>query len=195
MSTAGLASGIFIIAALFSRRLMGHFIDGLGRGLVLRTGCVLYGALVAGYFLSDTLAGFMALRFVHGFAYGVTSIVVLPFFVDAQKHVVTEAERREMRSFRLSTFLEPEAVPISVQGLFAGVCYSVVLSYIGAYAEAADLGEAGSVFFLFFAAAALVPRPLSGRMIDEFGGDVVVYPALGFFSPSRCSRWRRRIRA
>lgn len=240
VSTAGLASGIFIIAALFSRLLMGHIIDGLGRGLVLRTGCVLYGALVAGYFLSDTLAGFMVLRFLHGFAYGVASIaastivatvipvkrqaegigwytvgmtvasaagpfltialthggdftaplwvcaaagaavVVLPFFVDAPKHEVTEAERREMRSLRLSTFLEPEAIPISVVGLFAGVCYSAVLSYIGAYAEAADLVEAGSVFFLFFAAAALVTRPLSGRMIDEFGGNVVVYPALGF---------------
>lgn len=240
VSTAGLASGIFIIAALLSRLLMGHFIDGLGRALVLRTGCVLYGVLVAGYFIADGLGGFMVLRFLHGFAYGVASIaastivatvipvkrqaegigwytvgmtiasaagpfltialthagdftaplwvcaaagaavVVMPFFVDAPKHAVTEAERREMRSFRLSTFLEPEAVPISVVGLFAGVCYSAVLSYIGAYAEAADLVEAGSVFFLFFAAAALVTRPLSGRLIDEFGGDVVVYPALGF---------------
>ena len=51
VSEAGLAAGLFIISALVARLLAGHFIDGLGRGFVLRCGTALYAASMLLYFL------------------------------------------------------------------------------------------------------------------------------------------------
>ena len=50
VSEAGLAAGLFIISALVARLLAGHFIDGLGRGFVLRCGTALYAASMLLYF-------------------------------------------------------------------------------------------------------------------------------------------------
>ena len=50
VSEAGLAAGLFIISALVARLLAGHFIDGLGRGFVLRCGTALCAASMLLYF-------------------------------------------------------------------------------------------------------------------------------------------------
>ena len=54
---AGLAAGLFIISALVARLLAGHFIDGLGRGFVLRCGTALYAASMLLYFFTGLPTG------------------------------------------------------------------------------------------------------------------------------------------
>ena len=73
VSEAGLAAGLFIISALVARLLAGHFIDGLGRGFVLRCGTALYAASMLLYFFITSMLEFEAIRVVHGFAYGLAS--------------------------------------------------------------------------------------------------------------------------
>ena len=73
VSEAGLAAGLFIISALTARLLAGHFIDGLGRGFVLRAGTILYAAAMLPYFHITSMLEFEAVRVLHGFAYGLAS--------------------------------------------------------------------------------------------------------------------------
>ena len=242
VSEAGLAAGLFIISALVARLLAGHFIDGLGRGFVLRCGTALYAASMLLYFFITSMLEFEAIRVVHGFAYGLASTAastivatiiplkrqgegigyftlgvtiasaigpflgiwftqhgmyeasvwicsavgvlafVLSLLIRTPAHRMTEAEKKEMRTLKFSTFFQLEALPISFIAMLGGVCYSTVLAYIGAYSQSLSLFWAGSVFFLGFAFTSIISRPVTGRLLDEFGGSVVVYPALIFLA-------------
>ena len=242
VSEAGLATGLFIISALVARLLAGHFIDGLGRGFVLRCGTALYAASMLLYFFITSMLEFEAIRVVHGFAYGLASTAastivatiiplkrqgegigyftlgvtiasaigpflgiwftqhgmyeasvwicsavgvlafVLSLLIRTPAHRMTEAEKKEMRTLKFSTFFQLEALPISFIAMLGGVCYSTVLAYIGAYSQSLSLFWAGSVFFLGFALTSIISRPVTGRLLDEFGGSVVVYPALIFLA-------------
>ncbi len=79
-------------------------------------------------------------------------------------------------------FLEPKALPIAWIVLITATCYSGVLSFIHFYAQNLKLEEAASVFFLMYAIAILLSRPLTGKLVDRRGENVVMYPALLIFS-------------
>ncbi|KGT46493.1 MULTISPECIES: MFS transporter [Acinetobacter] len=79
---------------------------------------------------------------------------------------------------RLAQFVEPKAFPIAVIILIAGACYSGVLSFINLYAKEINLLQAASFFFLMYAAAILISRPFTGRLMDRKGENVIMYPAI-----------------
>lgn len=67
-----------------------------------------------------------------------------------------------------------------------GLAYSSVLSFLNTYAIEIDVVTAASFFFIVYAAAVLSTRPFTGRIIDQRGPNVVIYPtfilmAIGFF--------------
>jgi len=67
-----------------------------------------------------------------------------------------------------------------------GLAYSSVLSFLNTYAIEIDVVTAASFFFIVYAAAVLSTRPFTGRIIDQKGPNVVIYPtfilmAIGFF--------------
>lgn len=70
--------------------------------------------------------------------------------------------------------------------LFMGIAYSAVLSFLNLYAIEIDLVTAASMFFLVYSAAILLTRPVTGKILDSFGANVIQYPAFiimaaGFF--------------
>ena len=70
---AGLASGLFIVGALFARIPAGRFIDFVGRRKMFLGGTSMFFLLVLCYELAPTLSVFMVVRFLHGLAFGTTS--------------------------------------------------------------------------------------------------------------------------
>ena len=58
------------------------------------------------------------------------------------------------------------------------LAYSAVLSYLGAYADTLGLLGGGSLFFVAYAVTSLFSRPIAGRILDRFGGNIVMYPTL-----------------
>ncbi|WP_243298618.1 MFS transporter [Bacillus litorisediminis] len=87
----------------------------------------------------------------------------------------------ELKGFKLSGFIEPKAVPISIVAMILGFCYSSVLSFINFYAIELELIEAASFFFIVYAAAIIVSRPFTGRLMDVKGANYVMYPAFVLF--------------
>lgn len=73
VSEAGLASGIFIIGALSSRMITGHVIDALGRKKALLVGTGIYALGLLLYFPVHSLTAFLAIRCLHGAAYGISA--------------------------------------------------------------------------------------------------------------------------
>lgn len=106
-------------------------------------------------------------------ALGIISLVTACFlYVPA-----LEAKTSEIKGFKLSSFVEPKALPIAFITLAVAFCYSSVLSFINFYAIEIDLVNAASFFFIVYAAAVLVSRPFTGRLMDTKGANFIMYPA------------------
>lgn len=93
-----------------------------------------------------------------------------------------EVEERKQKGFRISNYLEPSALPVSIVMLVAAMAYSSTLSFITSYAADIDLVEAGSMYFFFYAIAVLLSRPFTGKIMDVKGANLVAFPALVLFA-------------
>lgn len=87
-----------------------------------------------------------------------------------------------IRGFSLNAFVEPKALPIALIVAVAALSFSSVLSYINFYATELDLVEAASVFFLVYSISVLISRPITGRLMDARGANIVMYPAIAVFA-------------
>ena len=78
-SHAGLAAGIFLLAALIARIYTGHHISKVGERRTMISGLALFLAIQVLYFFAFDVWVFAAVRFLHGLAFGVctTSITTL----------------------------------------------------------------------------------------------------------------------
>ena len=98
--------------------------------------------------------------------------------IHTPEHISSDAERAELKKIRVESFIYKDALPISFISLLCGICYSTVLSFMGAYTDTLGLLLAGSIFFIAYAITSLFSRPIIGRFLDHHGGDVVMYPTL-----------------
>ena len=81
------------------------------------------------------------------------------------------------RKLSLGDLIEKKALPISLLSSLVGFSYASVLSYLSIYAQQKDLLSLASTFFLVFAAAMVVTRPITGRIFDEKGPKFILIPS------------------
>ncbi|MEC0271941.1 MFS transporter [Peribacillus frigoritolerans] len=93
----------------------------------------------------------------------------------------TTETKREKVGFKLSSFIELKALPISIIILLLAFCFSGVLSYISLYAIEIDLEGTASFFFVAYGAAVFASRLFTGRLMDSKGANVIMYPAFIIF--------------
>lgn len=89
---------------------------------------------------------------------------------------LTPEHRAALREFHLANFLEPKVTAISIVAFAVAVCYSSVLSFLASYAAELSLMTAGTLFFVVYALAVTVARPVAGVLFDHKGEDFVMYP-------------------
>jgi len=88
----------------------------------------------------------------------------------------------ESTSGIFSKLIEKRAVPISLVALFIGLAYSGVLSFMSFYTVEINLEKIGGYFFLIYAAVVILTRPLTGKLLDSKGANVIIYPGLIIFA-------------
>ena len=108
----------------------------------------------------------------------VTGVVALiaSFLIDAKK--VTIKATSTNKKFNLKTLIEPKVLGISLTLGFVTFGYAALQSELDFYASDLNLVTFASYFFLVYALAILVSRPLVGRLMDNKNENYVVYPAL-----------------
>jgi MFS family permease len=79
-------------------------------------------------------------------------------------------------------YFERKVVPISLFVMLIGLCYSGILSFLSNYTRELNLTEAGSFFFLAYAASALLTRPYTGKLLDRRGENAVIHPSTAAFT-------------
>ncbi|WP_082235925.1 MFS transporter [Halobacillus massiliensis] len=118
--------------------------------------------------------------FIFSLIVGIASLfIALPV---EEPQVEYREEQKEQKGFKLSNFLEPMALPVSIVMLIAALAYSGTLAFITSYAAEINLVGAGSMYFLVYAVAILISRPFTGKLMDIKGANSVVYPALILFA-------------
>lgn len=111
---------------------------------------------------------------------GIISLITV-FFVNVPD-IEVSVKGSEIKGMKLSSFIEPRAIPIAFITLLLAFCYSSVLSFINFYASEIDLVQTASFFFLVYSIAVLVSRPFTGRMMDVKGANFIMYPAFVLFA-------------
>lgn len=110
-----------------------------------------------------------------------TVALILALFIRVPEESLTEEQRAEARSFRISNLFQRSAVPLAVTVMVFYFSYSGVLSFISEYAEEIDMVEAATYFYLAVAAGTFISRLFAGRIYDVKGPNVVMIPAyVGF---------------
>ncbi|GAB2027810.1 MFS transporter [Lactovum odontotermitis] len=180
-----------------------RFFHGIGFGVAATTASTLAGLIVPiarrgvgiGYFaLSITIASafgpFLSITVYHAMNYNALRIIATAFILIAligvfflkvpEKYAKPSTEGK--LPFKLSSFFEKTAMPISFIGFLIGVGYAGILSFLASYSASIGLVTAGSLFYLVYALFILGSRPFSGRLFDEKGDNFVLIPTFLFFS-------------
>ncbi|MEP9407767.1 MFS transporter [Peribacillus frigoritolerans] len=138
-------------------------------------------ATAIGPFIGLFMAQHTSFQVIFSFclALGVISLITAFFLYVPALKVTTKVT--ESKGFKLSNFIEPQALPISIITLLLAFCYSSVLSFISFYAIEIDLVNTASFFFVVYAVAVLLSRPFSGPLMDRKGSNFIMYPAFIIF--------------
>lgn len=143
-------------------------------------------AIVAGPFIVLSLQPFAAARVIFLI---LSVIIVIGFFCAFLVKITDEQQSapKEKRKLTLNDFLEKKSMPIASVGFLISFAYASIVSFISVYAESLGLIQAASFFFVVYAIAMLVVRPITGRVFDAYGPNVVIIPsciifAIGLFS-------------
>jgi len=237
-SMAGLAASIFVIGAVFSRILIGRYLDTIGRKKVLLVGVLLFFVPTLLYFMVTNMYLLLIVRLIHGAAFGIATTalatavidvipkerrgegigyfflshtlatstgpllglflnqhadfttifivcsllasasVIIPLFARIPESDMTEEQRNSMKGLKLSNFIEKKALPMSFLIAIMGFIYSGILTFMTPYATEINLLGAASFFFLVYSIVLLISRPLTGKLLDKKGDNIVVYPSI-----------------
>jgi MFS family permease len=113
----------------------------------------------------------------------VVGLAGLPLALTVKEPIVDyQIESPERKKFKLSNYMEPNALPVSIVMFVVALAFSGTLSFIASFARDANLVEAGSLYFFAYALAVLFSRPFTGKLMDAKGANSVVYPALIIFA-------------
>lgn len=119
--------------------------------------------------------------FIAASAIGVFSLLMaggattkLPARPDADER----SERRATSGRGINSYIDSRAIPIAVIVTLCAFPFSTILTFLNTYAEQAGFGNASQTYFLIYAVAVTLTRPIAGRLQDLYGNDVVLFPTL-----------------
>ncbi|MEC0297704.1 MFS transporter [Peribacillus frigoritolerans] len=138
-------------------------------------------ATAIGPFIGLFMAQNTSFQVIFSFCLALGIISLITAFLLYVPALKVTAKVTESKGFKLSNFIEPKALPISIITLLLAFCYSSVLSFISFYAIEIDLVNTASFFFVVYAVAVLLSRPFSGPLMDRKGSNFIMYPAFIIF--------------
>ncbi|SHH55759.1 Predicted arabinose efflux permease, MFS family [Sporobacter termitidis DSM 10068] len=110
--------------------------------------------------------------------------LLLAAFVKIEKPVFSEEQLVQLKKKPLGDIFERRALPLSLVVIFMSLCYTGVTAFLSSYTVQLHQASTASLFFIVYAAAILICRPLAGKLLDKRGDNIVMYPAVVFYALS-----------
>ncbi|MCM3386723.1 MFS transporter [Ureibacillus chungkukjangi] len=104
----------------------------------------------------------------------------------------SKPQHTQKLTFSLSDMFEKQALPIAICMFSLALGYSSLLSFLASYTDEIGHGEVATYFFVVYAIALVLTRPITGRLFDRLGENRLTYPMLvllviGYFVLSQAS--------
>ncbi len=158
-----------IIAGVIPQSRRGEGINYFALSLSLAAGL--------GPLLGMLLQEHLSFVYIVDFCIAILAVCLLAtFFLKVDEIQLSPEKLAELKTFRVDNFIEPRVLSISIVAFFMGICYSGVLSFLGAYTKELGLSGTGPIFFVVYAIVITLIRPFAGIMFDRKGEDFVMYP-------------------
>lgn len=155
-----------------------------GEGIAMFGLSLIVGAAIGpffGLYLSEHYP--MEVIFTLCIVIGVISFVSV-FFLHVEFPQTEESAHETHQKFSIHKYFAVEAVPVGIVTLLIAVGYSSLLSFIQFFASENHFESISSYYFIVYAIAALVTRPIAGQLMDEYNENVVNIPAFISFALS-----------
>jgi MFS family permease len=197
-------TGLYFLATSYAVLLVIRFLHGAAFGIVTSAAGAIAGGIVPRERMGEGMAYFISLSATLATAVGpflgiyisqygsyttmflvclIFSILSLAFsaVLRVPEVKLTREQIKETGSFKLGSFLEKNALPISAVGILVYLGYSGVLSFFSTYTKEINLSDVSRYFFVVYSIAILVSRPFVGLLFDRKGANWVMYPAILLF--------------
>jgi len=146
------------------------------------------GFLSLGQVFAAAVGPFMGIFLINNYSYNYVILLctlscALSFFLSLvikieNIEVPAEVIEKIKKSFRFSDFIEMHALPLSTVMIVSGLCYTGYASFLNSYTAQINLSEYASLFFIFYAIALGISRPLGGILLDRKSDNIVMYSFL-----------------
>ncbi|MGR5952629.1 MFS transporter [Bacillus paranthracis] len=228
-SQVGLMMGMFTIAAVVIRPIIGGMLDQYGRRSFIIFGLIFFGLTMYSYNLASTIVLLAVLRVIHGVTWAVSTTAVGTAITD----IIPDSRRGEgmgwygmamtiamaigpmiglavvqklfisrpilvSNSFILYgsliivndenaihttkkkkgkyNCLKKSVLSITIVVFFLSFAYGGITTFLPLFASSIDVNP--GTFFLVYAIALTIVRPISGKLLDKYGEVFIILPAL-----------------
>jgi len=135
-------------------------------------------AMVVGPFLGLTIVSHYGYNVLFTL-FAITSLMAFGLGVITKTpEAASSLKEKKAGSFHWKSFIEPNAIPVSLVGITLSFAYSGILTFLPVFAKEEGLQSMASYFYIIYALAMIVSRPFTGRILDRLGSHVVVYPCV-----------------
>ena len=168
MGVIGTATGTYV-ATIVPRQFHGRGISYFSMSTAL--------ALCFGPFIGIALIGSLGYDGIFGIATGLSavSLLLMWFVIDVTP---PKDQKREKKSLSLDDFIDKRLVPFSIFVGIVCLTWGNVQALLADYAKTYDVVAAASSFFLLYAGASLLTRPITGKFYDAHGPVVLILSTL-----------------
>ena len=168
MGVIGTATGTYV-ATIVPRQFHGRGISYFSMSTAL--------ALCFGPFIGIALIGSLGYDSIFGIATGLSavSLLLMWFVIDVTP---PKDQKREKKTLSLDDFIDKRLVPFSIFVGIVCLTWGNVQALLADYAKTYDVVAAASSFFLLYAGASLLTRPITGKFYDAHGPVVLIFSTL-----------------
>ena len=168
MGVIGTATGTYV-ATIVPRQFHGRGISYFSMSTAL--------ALCFGPFIGIALLGSLGYEVIFSIAASLSAVsLLLMWFVIDVKPPVDRV--REKKGLSLDDFIDRRLVPFSIFVGIVCLTWGNVQALLADYAKTYDVVAAASSFFLLYAGASLLTRPITGKFYDAHGPVVLIFGTL-----------------
>ena len=168
MGVIGTATGTYV-ATIVPRQFHGRGISYFSMSTAL--------ALCFGPFIGIALLGSLGYEgiFMIAIALSGTSLLLMWFVIDVTP---SKDRQREKKTLSLDDFIDKRLVPFSIFVGIVCLTWGNVQALLADYAKTYGVVAAASSFFLLYAGASLLTRPITGKFYDAHGPVALIFGTL-----------------
>ena len=168
MGVIGTATGTYV-ATIVPRQFHGRGISYFSMSTAL--------ALCFGPFIGIALIGSLGYKGIFTIAtvLSAISLVLMWFVIDATP---PKDKKRGKKGLSLDDFIDRRLIPFSIFVGIVCLTWGNVQALLADYAKTYDVVAAASSFFLLYAVASLLTRPITGKFYDAHGPVVLIFSTL-----------------